>query len=298
MTQHIGGSLGAGLGPRLQLYRSIELDRQKQWIALCELCDRPDSFLLLLHGDEEQSLEIFYERLGDALRRNDTPQQRQLRDHKLVILEQQGGDLPRTAAGWTERLSLALRSAGYQGTPREQLAAARGGDEPVFLVIGRDALRVSWFRPTSPAAFDVRCEALRDFLCEELHQLLDPGMRAYQPVRVLLGLTYPPGTEGGPAAELRERVRDWVGLGKPKAGRGRYSQGNTERRLIAVELPPAVYPSWEDVEQKCHAHRPNPSDALLAELRKAYHRAFENNRPFAELCRSFDDILAETEDDL
>lgn len=289
---------------------SIELDRTHSWAQLTRACAKEaGSSVLLVCADTAQSLDIFYQRVYDAARFNDTAQQKQVPNHEVITLPLHNqGAMPSSAALWEQRLlqGLAERPGSRRASAPELLQALRAGRRPVLLRLGASVLRDPHLMAMSDAGFRSFSEGLRDFLCLRLPELTEQSAGP-QPLRVLIAVSYPnrpivetekasstsmpPGTR-----RLRFFLRESLGL-----RRGFEAYGSFRKPLpplSAIDIPEPDKISVEDLclhinhELKLF-HRGQLSVDEESRLRRAFEACEVGGAHFEDFCRLCDSFLRE-----
>ena len=198
---------------------ALKLDRTRQWQPLLHECraEPPKDCLFLLHGERDQFLDLFVQRVSRGLRQESGVEQDILRIPIAL-----GHARPVTAADWVSRLGHVLdqRLGVVGGSTADKLARATGR-RPLFLVVA------------FPSDLDVdEKRAFEEFVGDALWKLRGRANGGHS-LRLLVVVSHEATSSGG-EAWWRQLDGLWGGL--RQSGR------------CAVTLPQVVMPDWDDVD--------------------------------------------------
>lgn len=219
---------------------SLRIDRKDQWLPLVEICASTENALFLLHGPEQQNLDLFVSRVWHFL-----AQDTHLHHRPYVVPLRVEYAQPRSVAAWENHLRVGLGGEGRGGTAEDLLREAARA-HPVFLVLSRLPIGAKDLEP-------VEVEALEEFLSVRLPRLIAEASRDRHPIRALLATHYETAEES-----LVKRLDE-------RACRGAELHGVRYRKL-----PPLRPLTWDDIDDFLNDLPKRPPATIYQQLQEAF----------------------------
>ena len=245
--------------------RALQADRDEQWAKLVELCASGDDALVVLEGDEKQSLERVVDRTFLDLESGAQ------RSHRMILIRKarhRDELYPLSANTWIRRIADALPRTGY--APIRAIAAE--SEHNALLIMA------------GPIPFDDLDERERRGL-EALIECLPkrvPQMRSLHPLRFLLV-----------CEDTSEESREAVEAMATFAARTlKPATPGVKPPVRFFRLPRVEFPPWTELET--FLRRVALPEPLMGEVKARYEAVCMLDLRFSALIDFIDDLLRKT----